>query len=92
MRPFKAVIIAANEKTGVKVRLESGLNTIILPYKEEYYVGQRITVIYDFNKDRITKIVSSKYDSENIPEAQIKKRGGKDNDPEDPEMIELLRM
>ena len=92
MRPFKAVIIAANKKTGVKVRLESGLIATFLPHKEKYYIGQKITVIYDFDKDRITEIIASKYDSENIPEAQIKKRGGEDNDPEDPEIMELLRM
>jgi hypothetical protein len=92
MRLLKAVIIAASKKTGIKVRLESGLITMVLPYNKKYHVGQKITVVFNFNKNEITKIITSKYNPENIPEAQIKKRGGVDNDPEDPEIIELLRM
>lgn len=92
MRLLKAVVIAASKKTGIKVRLESGLITMVLPFKKKYHIGQKITVAYDFNKNKVTKIITSKYNPENIPEAQIKKRGGEDNDPEDPEMIELLKM
>jgi hypothetical protein len=86
MRLLKAVIIAANKKTGIKVRLESGLITIVLPFEKKYHVGQPVSVAY------AARIINSQYNSENIPEAQIKKRGGEDNDPEDPEILELLRM
>jgi hypothetical protein len=92
MRLLKAVIIAANKKTGIKVRLESGLITIVLPFEKKYHVGQPVSVAYDFTEKSPARIIDSNYNSENIPEAQIKKRGGEDNDPEDPEMLELLRM
>jgi hypothetical protein len=92
MRLLKAVILAASKRTGIKARLESGLITIILPYEKKYHMGQKITVAYDFTEKSPAIIIGSGYDSENIPEAQIKKRGGVDNDPEDPEIIELLKM
>jgi hypothetical protein len=91
MRPLKAVIMAASKKTGIKVKLESGLITIVLPYEKKYHIGQTVSVAYNFAKNK-GRIVNSGYNSENLPEAQIKKRGGVDNDPEDPEIIELLRM
>jgi hypothetical protein len=91
MRLLKAVIIAASKKTGIKVRLESGLITMVLPFKKKYHVGQTVSVAYNFTKNK-GRIIDSDYNPENIPEAQIKKRGGEDNDPEDPEMIELLKM
>lgn len=92
MRPLKAVVLTANKKTGIKIRLESGLITMILPYNKKYHVGQKITVAFNFNKNEVTEIIDSNYNPENMPEAQIKKRGGEDNDPENIEMIELLKM
>lgn len=90
MRPLKAVIITASKKTGIKVRLESGL-IIVLPYEKKHHVGQTVSIAYNFIKNK-GRVVDSNYDPENLPEAQIKKRGGEDDDPEDPEIIELLKM
>ena len=87
MRPLKGLVLSANKKTGLKVRLESGLITI-LPYDKHINVGQNILVKYDFIKNQATGIINS-YSENNMPEPTKVKKGD-DNDPEDPETIELL--
>ena len=82
MRPLKAVVIAASKKNGIKIRLESGQITMLLPYNKKYHVGQEITVIYNFTKNKIIKIVASEYHPENMPKATKIQKAGKDSDVE----------
>lgn len=89
MRPLKAIVIA-NKKTGVEVRLESGRTTTILTDKH-YYVGQSLLVSYDFTKKSILGIIEQ-YHAEDIPNAPKTKQVGDDNDPEDPEILDILKM
>lgn len=56
MRPLKAIIIAANKKTGLKIRIESGL-IANLPYNKKYYAGEKIIISYDFTKNKVGHIL-----------------------------------
>ncbi|NOR60146.1 MAG: hypothetical protein GQ469_05890 [Methanosarcinales archaeon] len=58
MRPIKAIILAANKKTGLKIRTESGLITT-LPYKR-YHTGESILINYDFTKNKVIGILEYK--------------------------------
>lgn len=55
MRPIKAIILAANKKTGLKIRTESGL-IATLPYKK-YHTGESILINYDFTKNKVIGIL-----------------------------------
>lgn len=77
MRPLKAVILAANKKTGLKLRTESGL-VATLAYDEKYHTGESVLVSYNFTKNRIVRILEHK--EEYMLES---KELGKDDTPED---------
>lgn len=63
MRPIKAVIISANKKTGLKLRLESGL-TAILSYDKKYRKGEGVLISYDFTKNKAVRILEHKEEEE----------------------------
>ena len=86
MRPLKGTILSINKKTGLKIRLESGF-TGTLPYHKNMNIGQSILVKYDFTKNRIIGIINY-YNEDNIPPPTKTNKGGDDNDPENPEIIE----
>jgi len=91
MRPLKAVVIATNEKIGIEVMLESG-NTITTLTDKSYYVGQVLSISYDFAEKKVLSIVSQYY-TENMPNnTKAKQVWGDDNDPEDPEILEALNI
>jgi len=88
MRPLKGLILSVNKKAGLKIRLESG-PIITLPYNKYIHTGQEILIRYDFTKNQAIGIINS-YSENNIPEPRKVEKGGKDNDPENPEIIEIL--
>lgn len=67
MRPIKAVILSANKKTGLKLRLESGLITT-LTYNKKYNIGESVLVSYDYTKNKVIRILEHK--EENIIEIE----------------------
>lgn len=85
MRPLKGTVLSADKKTGLKVRLESGLITI-LPYNKDINTGQNILCKYDYTKNQVTGIVNS-YSDSNVPEPTKTEKGGNDDDQE---IIEAL--
>lgn len=58
MRPLKAIIIATNKKTGLRIKTESGL-IVNLPYNKKYYIGESILVTYDFTKNKVIGILKN---------------------------------
>lgn len=88
MRPVTGFVLSTGKKSGLKIKLESG-RIIKLPYNKNIQVGQKILVRYNFTTNKVTGIINS-YKEENIPETTKRKRGGNDNDPEDPEIMEIL--
>jgi hypothetical protein len=87
MRPIKATVLSVDKKGGVKLKLESGHITT-LPYHTSLFPGQKLLIKYDFTKGKITGVVNP-YKEENMPVPAKIEKGGNDNDPEDPELIEL---
>lgn len=83
MRPLHAVIIAADKKTGLKIRAESGL-IAVLPYNKKYHVGQSVLISYNFAKNKVRYILEHK--EEEMTEIE---EIGEDSNPEDPSQ-ELL--
>lgn len=77
MRPIKAVIISANKKTGLKLRLESGL-IAVLSYDKKYHTGEEVLISYDFTKNKVVRILENKEESMTEIEEL-----GEDNTPED---------
>lgn len=75
MRPLNAVIIGTNKKTGLKLRLESGL-IATLAYDKKYYMGESVIVSYDFTKNKVIHILEHK--EEDIPEIE---ELGEDSNP-----------
>lgn len=59
MRPLKAVILATNKKTGLKIRTESGL-VATLPYNKKYNTGQGVLIGYDFTRNKVVGILEHK--------------------------------
>lgn len=90
MRPLKAVILAVNKKTGLKIRTESGL-IAVLPYNKKYLKGQKVLLAYNFIKRKITGILPDEHKIEDMPEKYKLEETGVDNDPENPD-LELLEM
>ena len=89
MRSLKAVVIAA-KKFGVEIRLESGQVTTILTDKQ-HHIGQSLLVSYDFTKKEVLGIIDQYY-AEDMLNAPKMKAMGDDNDPEDPEILDILSM
>ena len=81
MRPLHAVIIAANKKTGLKLRLESGL-VATLAYDKKYHTGESVLISYDFTRNKVVRILEHKeekmFEIEEI---------GEDSNPEDPSQL-----
>ena len=69
MRPIKAVVQSVFGKVGIKIKLESGLVTLLSTPKH-YHVGENIIVTYDFTTNKVVKIVNA-YDEEDIPESCV---------------------
>lgn len=57
MRPLKACVMSV-EKTGIKVRLETGL-TADIPYANNINVGQRILVGYNHIEHKIVRVINT---------------------------------
>ena len=74
---MKAVILAANKKTGLKIRTESGL-IATLPYKK-YHTGESVLINYDFTKNKVVGILEFR-EGKNMLEIEDT---GEDNNPED---------
>lgn len=85
MRPLQAIVLSVNKKTGLEVKTETGL-IVNLPYSN-VIIGQTILIGYSLTGDRA--ILLNTY--ENIDTAKPTKieKGGDNNDPENPEEIEL---
>jgi len=87
MRPLSGIVIGTNKKTGLRIKLESGL-IASLPYDKKYNMGQKLLIMYDFTKNTVKGIFNPKMD--NMLELIEHNFNGEDNDPENPERIELL--
>lgn len=83
MRPIKAVILSVNKKTGLKLRTESGLITV-LAYDKKYHIGESVLISYDFTKNKVVHILEHKEEERYEIEEM-----GEDSNPEDPSQ-ELL--
>lgn len=82
MRPLKAVILAANKKTGLKLRTESGL-VATLAYDKKYHTGQGVLVSYDFTRNKVVSILEYR-EGKNMLEIE---ELGEDSNPEDPSQL-----
>lgn len=88
MRPLRAVILAVNKKTGLKIRAESGL-VATLPYDKKYYRGQKILVVYNFIKGKVVGIFPNERKVEDMHERPELEETGVDNDPENTDLESL---
>lgn len=77
MRPLRAVILGANKKTGLKLRIESGL-IAVLSYDKKYHTGEEVLISYDFTKNKVVRILEHK--EEGTTEIE---EIGEDSTPED---------
>lgn len=87
MRPVKAIALSVNKKTGIRARLESG-PVIRLLYDKNVIAGQRLLIRYDFTNKHPLGIVNA-YSENNLPGPIKVEKEGENNDPENPETIEL---
>jgi len=85
VRPLNGIVIGIR-KTGLKVRIESGL-VASLPYDKKYQVGQKVLIKYDFTKNIVKSIFNSEYVEENMLE--IKERKEEEGEDNDPEILEI---
>ena len=70
---MKAVILAANKKTGLKIRTESGL-IATLPYKK-YHTGESILINYDFTKNKVIGILEYREGKNMLEIKEIEEEG-----------------
>ena len=85
MRPLRAVVLSVNKKTGLEAKTETGL-TVNLPYNN-VIIGQTILIGYSLTGDRAELL--NTYENINITKPTKIEKGGDNNDPENPEEIEL---
>lgn len=67
MRPLIGTV-KSNKKTGLRVKLESGL-IIVLPYNKNLNIGEKILIKYNFTKNKASGILNS-YSEDKIPEPE----------------------
>lgn len=87
MRVLKAIVVSVDKKTGIGVKLESGLNTMI-PYIP-VHIGQSILVGFDHAKNCITRIIN-KYKGEDQLESTETVADGEDSELENPEELTAM--
>lgn len=85
MRPLRAVVLSVNKKTGLEAKTETGL-IVNLSYSN-VIIGQTILIGYSLTGDRAELL--NTYENINITKPTKIEKGGDNNDPENPEEIEL---